>query len=275
MRFAHLAALRLAGVNRLSVGAQSSNANALRAIGRRHSWKDVVQVVGDARRAGFENISLDLIYGLPGETLPVIKKTIADALGLGVTHMSVYGLQLEEGTALSGLADSGKVVLPDDDAQAAAYDLAGEMLNHSGFRQYEISNFAIPGCESRHNLIYWRNEPYLGLGPAAVSYIKGTRSTNARALVTYVSDIGAGRRGTAFSETLEPEGARSETMILGLRLNQGVDEESFATRFGAVPEAFYGDLIQELRADGWLRSDRLALTDKARPVASQILLRFV
>ena len=185
VRLHDLRALRKAGFNRLSIGMQSANNDILKMIGRRHSYRQVEMAVENARTAGFDNISLDLIYGLPSQTRSDWADTLAKALALRPEHISGYGLKLEEGTPMYALKDSP--LIPSDDEQADMYLCMVEELRHYGYEQYEISNFSIPGYESRHNLKYWQLDDYMGFGPGAHSCIGRTRYSYVRDLDRYLA----------------------------------------------------------------------------------------
>ena len=220
-----LAALRRAGVNRISLGVQSSDDEELRRLGRVHTWQQVKDAVAACRKAGLDNISLDLIYGLPDQTMERWENTLADALVLAPRHISCYGLKLEEGTPLYARRDS--LTLPDGDMQADMYLYAVELLGQNGYAQYEISNFAQPGYESRHNLKYWTLGEYAGFGPGAHSDFGGVRYGYTRDLDGYL----AGRLDLAESETISAQEREMEYIMLRLRTVQGIDIREFESRF--------------------------------------------
>lgn len=181
------------GINRLSIGVQAVQDELLQRIGRIHTIEMAEQAVREAHDAGFKNISVDLIYALPGQTLPMLKESIAWALAQSIQHISLYGLQIEDGTVFGRLYDAGKLTLPDEDTAEAMYDFLVNTLPEHGYRRYEISNFALPGCESRHNLRYWHDMPYLGFGAAAHGYYGRTRTQNPADLKTYLERCAAHR----------------------------------------------------------------------------------
>lgn len=237
------------GVNRLSVGVQSFHTQELRLLGRTHSPAQARQAVALGRRAGVKNISLDLIYAVPNQTLASWKSSLAQALGLGTEHLSCYALSLEPGTPLGQESLAGRLGEMDESLQKACYFAAVAATRRAGLGHYEISNFARPGAECMANLTYWRNEPYLGIGPAATSYIAGVRRTNRPELKSYISAISRGARPPATSEQLTGPKHMAETVILSLRLTQGVDRAAFTGRFGldaadAFPQSIarYADL---------------------------------
>lgn len=220
-----LRALRRAGFNRISLGAQSSDDAQLRQLGRVHTWQQVKDAVAACRRAGLDNISLDLIYGLPGQTMEQWENTLADALVLAPRHISCYGLKLEEGTPLYQQQD--RLTLPDGDQQADMYLYAVALLTQNGYAQYEISNFAQPGYESHHNLKYWTLGEYAGFGPGAFSDFGGVRYGYVRDLEGYL----AGRLELAESEEITPQERAMEYLMLRLRTARGIDVRQFETRF--------------------------------------------
>ena len=220
-----LRALRRAGFNRLSLGMQSASDAELQAIGRVHTYEQVQQAVMAARKAKFTNLSLDLIYGLPGQTMEDWQRTLADAVALGPEHLSCYGLKLEEGTPLWQQRQT--LTLPDDDAQADMYLYTVAALGEMGYEQYEISNFAKSGKESRHNLKYWRMEEYAGFGPGAHSDFGGVRYGYVRDIDSYI----AGRLVLSESETDSTLARDYEYVMLSLRTAAGIDRQTFEKRY--------------------------------------------
>ena len=217
--------LRRAGFNRLSLGVQSTDDALLRRIGRVHTYEQVQQAVMAARKAKFTNLSLDLIYGLPGQTMEDWQRTLADAVALGPEHLSCYGLKLEEGTPLWQQRQT--LTLPDDDVQADMYLYTVAALGEMGYEQYEISNFAKSGKESRHNLKYWRMEEYAGFGPGAHSDFGGVRYGYVRDIDSYI----AGRLVLSESETDSTSARDYEYVMLSLRTAAGIDRQTFEKRY--------------------------------------------
>ena len=217
--------LRRAGFNRLSLGVQSTDDALLRRIGRIHTYEQVQQAVTAARKAKFTDLSLDLIYGLPGQTMEGWQRTLADAVALGPEHLSCYGLKLEEGTPLWQQRQT--LTRPDDDAQAAMYLYTVAALGEMGYEQYEISNFAKSGKESRHNLKYWRMEEYAGFGPGAHSDFGGVRYGYVRDIDSYI----AGRLVLSESETDSTLARDYEYVMLSLRTAAGIDRQTFEKRY--------------------------------------------
>jgi oxygen-independent coproporphyrinogen-3 oxidase len=227
-----------------------------------------------ARAAGFDDVSVDLMYGLPGQTLAQWAHTLEAALALEPTHVSAYLLTLEPWTPMGQAVARGELMLPDDDTLAAQYALLGERLAAAGFVQYEISNWARPGWASRHNLGYWRGEPYLGLGAGAVGRWGAERRKTTPLVAEYLRAVAAGAPPPAEVEPLAPDMGWRELLLLGLRLRAGVDPAAFAARTGlalaeAVPAA--GELV----AQGWLEwaHGRLRLTERALLVSNEVLVR--
>lgn len=220
-----LRALRRLGLNRISLGVQSSDDEMLRALGRIHTWQQVVDAVETVRKAKIPDLSLDLIYGLPGQTMQQWEKTLSDVISLSPDHISCYGLKLEEGTPLWQRRE--QLVLPDDDLQADMYLYTVEYLRRMGYEQYEISNFARPGHESRHNLKYWTLGEYAGFGPGAHSDFGNIR-------YAYVADLDMYLRGRLIlseSESISPQEREREYIMLSLRTAAGIDVREFENRF--------------------------------------------
>ena len=230
VRLHDLRALRKAGFNRLSIGMQSSNNDILKMIGRRHSYRQVEMAVENARTAGFDNISLDLIYGLPSQTRSDWADTLAKALALRPEHISGYGLKLEEGTPMYALKDSP--LIPSDDEQADMYLCMVEELRHYGYEQYEISNFAKPGKESRHNLKYWTGGEYVGFGPGAHSYFGGRRYAYPRDLEGYIRAVAAGSVPLEDCQTITATEQAREYLLLQMRTLYGIEEWEYRRLFG-------------------------------------------
>ncbi len=224
----YLHALREAGFDRLSMGVQSFCDRELRLMNRRHDAAGALRAFRDARRAGFDNISIDLIYGLPGSDAEIWGETLRRAAGLGAEHISAYHLTIEPGTPFG--RRPGLSPVPEAES-VRQYELLCGILANAGYVHYEISNFALPGFRSRHNSAYWADEPYTGIGPSAHSYDGRTRSWAPPSLERYVAL--AGSPGLYESETLTPDMRRNEYVMVRLRTAEGIDEEDFSRRFGA------------------------------------------
>ena len=259
-----LAALRRTGFNRISLGMQSADNGELKAIGRVHTMAQVRAAVAAARKAGFDNLSLDLIYGLPGQDLPRWRETLAAAAELGPEHLSCYGLKAEPGTPLYARQDT----LPGDEVQADMYLETVDFLEARGWTQYEISNFAKPGRESRHNLKYWTLGEYLGLGPGAHSDFQGRRFAWERDLDAYLS----GSPGYSECRILSQRERQAEYLMLRLRLTQGVHPDHFEGLFGLDFAPFLPFLVR-CRAAGYAicREGAWRLTSRGFLVSNQII----
>lgn len=271
----NLERLREAGVNRLSIGVQALDDRLLAGIGRIHSARQAIQVLDQARRAGFENLSLDLIYGLPGQTLADWQATLERALETHPRHVSAYALILEEGTRLEASVRRGEVCLPDQDAVADMEGSLRRTMRACGYRQYEISNWSLPGQECRHNLVYWANREYLGVGCGAASYLSGWRTRRLATPERYVQALREGGSPLAEAERLGSENALKETMILALRTRWGVDLIRLARRF-EVPQwklrAFFDGIPGGLvRRSG----KRVRLTARGRDLANEVFVRLL
>ncbi|MBI4729985.1 MAG: radical SAM family heme chaperone HemW [Acidobacteria bacterium] len=263
-----LAALRAAGANRLSVGAQSFSRPVLAALGRRHSPEDVRRAVRAAREAGFADVSLDLIYGGPGEDAAAWRESLGEALALAPEHLSCYALTIERPTALGHAVATGRMAAPDDEDQASKLEAALDVLQGAGYRHYEISNWARPGRESRHNLVYWTQGEYLGLGAGAHSHIAGVRFWNRKLPRAYAADPRAARAG---EERLDPAARAEEWLQLRLRLIEGVDLAEARARLGRDLRAD----AEVLREAGLVRvaGGRLTLTRRGLLLENEVALR--
>jgi len=275
VREGRLAGYREAGVNRVSLGVQAMDDAALRLLGRQHTARRVVDAVAALRAAGIDNVSLDLMYGLPGQTVDAWERTLDAALALGPEHLSCYLLTLEDWTPMGRQVAEGLLVLPDDEVVAAQYTLARARLAAAGFEQYEISNWARPGQASRHNLGYWRAEPYVGIGAGAVSWLGGVRRKNTPNVGEHLAAVRAGRLVYAEEETPDAATARREALMLGLRLRAGVDPAAYEARFGRSLAEACGPELPALLDGGLLEwaDGRLRLTDRALLVSNEVLLR--
>lgn len=251
----YLEMLRSHGCQRLSIGVQSFQDELLRHIGRIHSGEEALTAVELAKRAGFTNISLDLMYGLPGQSLRELEKSVEIAATLGIQHISIYGLQVEEGTVFARQREMGKLDLPGDEVEEAMYDYMVDALPALGYARYEISNFAIPGYESRHNLGYWQDVPYLGLGAAAHSYLKGKRWENVADPLEYINCVEEGKSPSHEEGERTEKIATEEFAFLALRTVKGIDKSAFFRKFGCSLESVYGEVLRRLIAKGLLEED--------------------
>lgn len=281
LSLAYLKELRAAGVNRLSMGVQSFDDAMLRRLGRRHDAATAVAAFEQARAAGFANLSFDLMFALPGQALAHWQSTLDRALALAPDHISLYNLTVEPETPFATWVTAGKLSVPDDDAAADMYQAAIDALDQAGFVHYEISNWARRDVNqdfrAQHNLRYWRNQPYLGVGAGAHSYFADQRSANLRSPAVYVARALAGESTMESVEGISEALAMGETLMLGLRLAEGVGYDDFAKRFGRSLDAVYGGTMHELIAMGLLarESDRLVLTPRGRFLGNEVFYRFL
>jgi oxygen-independent coproporphyrinogen-3 oxidase len=279
---------RQAGVTRISIGCQSFDDGLLAKLGRIHSGREGVRAYGDVRAAGFDNVSLDLMFGVPGQTLAAWRWTLRQALDLAPEHISLYCLTIEPGTLFAQRDDQGNLFPSQsrdqrEDREADMFELAMDLLPAAGYEHYEIANFALPGRRCAHNLAYWRNEPYIGLGPAAHSYLPtatpplGERSANVSDIEGYVAL--ARRRGvvTASRERLSAAKSVGESVMLGLRLIEGVDLAAIAGRWGLDPGAQFAAEIAHLASKGLIeqKGSVIQLTRRSILLADEVMQFFV
>jgi len=291
--------LHALGFNRISLGVQSAHPVELRQLERIHDYFDVVNAVEWAREAGFENLNLDLIFGLPEQTLERWQASLQLVLGLHPEHLSLYALTLEHGTPFGRWAQRGLLPLPDPDAAADMYEWAQETLQARGYEHYEISNWAQADRQCRHNLQYWRNLPYLGFGAGAHGFAGQVRYSNVLRIKTYIDRLLSSVSGPAFPvspstvnrQWITPKVEMQETMITGLRLTQeGVSTSAFRKRFGCELDSVFGKEIEELVGLGLLekideehpplspvqpQGFRLRLTQRGHLLGNQVFIRFV
>jgi len=278
MDTAHLDVLRRAGFNRISFGVQSFDAGLLKTLDRIHGPEEARRAVQAARAAGFDNVSIDLMFALPRQTLRQWQDTLAQALEMGTEHLSLYALIVEEGTGFYTLQQKGRLLLPSDDLAADMYALAQETTAAHGLGQYETSNFARPARACRHNLHYWRNEAYHGFGCGAASYLNGTRRMTLKSPALYADTVTRGQDTTLSCETLTREETMAETMMLGLRLTQeGVPCARFEARFGEDPRRVYAADLETFGRRGLLEvtEDYIRLTPRGVFLSSEVLMAFV
>jgi oxygen-independent coproporphyrinogen-3 oxidase len=280
-----LSGYRAAGVDRLSIGVQSTQAEELRLFDRRHTAEQAAKAMQMARAVGFDNLSIDLIYGAPRQTRASWQATLDTVLGWQPEHISLYGLTLEEGTPLTARVEQGELDAPDPDLAADMYEDAQDRLARAGLEQYEISNWARTGRICQHNRQYWLNRPYLGIGTGAHGSVGGRRLWNTASIPDYIRRMEEVReRPFPFSpanedyEETDEELAKSETMILGLRLVQeGVDRAGYEARFGEPVEASFGPVLRDLEAGGLIESngERIRLTRQAYLISNRVFVRFL
>lgn len=271
-----LSGLCQAGVNRLSFGAQSFHAEELELLGRGHRVEDIGRAVELARQAGFDNVGLDLIFAIPGSTLDDWQSSLEAAIDLGVQHVSAYSLSFEAGTVFESWRQTGRLRAVDEELDRAMYDWTVDRLTAAGLAQYEISNFARPGFECLHNLGYWANRPFVGVGPGAASYRHGCRTTNDPDIERYVAAVEAGEEIPAEAQPINEDDAICETAVLNLRRRAGIDRAEFHRRTGHDAMQVFAEPIQRYRDLGFIEvTDRaIRLTRQALPVADSILCDF-
>lgn len=274
---AGLLELRRAGFNRLSVGVQSFDENELALLGRIHTAKEALTTIAAARWAGFDNLSFDLMYGLPGQTLVSWQTTLDLALSLHPTHLSMYELTIEAGTAFASQEQLGTLVLPNEEEVMAMMAAITAALAGSSLQRYEISNYAAFGRECRHNCNYWHNGQYLGLGPGAVSAMGGVRRAAVADLGEYCRLVDAGQSVWLTEEQLDPEAAFRETVIMGLRLIGGVSRQGLRQRFAIDLATYYGPTLDRLIDQGLLilQGDQLRLTAQGLALANHVMAELV
>lgn len=283
----YLRSLRELGFNRLSIGMQSANPEILRLFDRRHDVSAVANAVDAARKANFDNVNLDVIFASPGESLPDWAATVHAVLGFEPDHISMYGLELKGGTELRLQVDAGALPRPDDDAFADMYEFASEALAGAGYQQYEISNWRRKGKECRHNLQYWRNLPYLGLGAGAHGFASGYRYstiTSPQRYIDSLSDQPLTERefpltpAVAKVTPVEAAGDLYDTIMMGLRLTrEGINRSSFAHRFGRDFVDMFPDAVEKLTSLGMLEAlaDRVRLSPAGRLLSNGVIREFV
>ena len=263
------------GVNRLSIGVQSFSDPVLQTLGRLHDSRQASEALILARRAGFKNIGMDLIYGIPNQTHSAWEETVRTALAHKPHHLSLYSLSFDDGSLFRKEADAGRMRMPDDDSVASMYESAVSMLTGAGYIRYEISNFAQPGMECRHNMNYWNRGEYLGLGAGAWSFIKGRRSRTIADIAEYVRRMSEGI--SADAETEIPDRAQSarETIMLSLRTAQGLDLQRFRDRYGTPSATRLERNGSRCSAEGLahLHGNKLVLTERGILLSNEALTR--
>lgn len=269
--------LKDAGVNRISLGVQTFNDELLKKIGRVHCADDAIRSIAAIKNAGFENISIDLIFSLPDQTIEDFKKSLRQAFALNLPHFSAYSLIIEPKTVFYNLIKKGKLQILGEDAEADMYVLLMEEMDKQGYKQYEISNFSRPGFESRHNLTYWRNEEYFGLGAGAHSYAGGYRRANIGTLKNYMGRIKNGRLPILEEHKVTKSEQMEEEMFLGLRLNSGISIANFTEKFAENPIALFAQQINTLLKNELLMiiNDRISLTPKGRLLGNEVFQSFL
>ena len=295
--------VRGVGVNRFSMGAQSMDNTELRMLGRLHDANRMITAYDELRHAGADNVNLDLMYGLPGQSLQTWEASLEGVLKLSPEHLSLYALTVEESTPFYGWVNEGRLPTPDDDVSADMYEMAEQSLTDAGYGQYEISNWSRPGRECRHNLVYWRNRPFIGFGPGAHSYLFGARFAVMRQPRSYIErmaelgrlpssappalpsthgPLGSGEALRAIApidsvDVYTDEMLKAETLVLGLRLNRGVVEGQYLDRFGARPSDLYREALESSIEDGLMERDGdvIRLTARGRLLSNEVFARIM
>ena len=269
--------MKLYGVNRLSFGVQSNRADHLQMLGRIHSFDEAKQAVVMARRAGFDNINLDFMYGLPGQSLEQWKETLHQAMLLEPQHLSLYQLKIEDGTVLYQWLEDGKISEFDDETALEMYRISQQMLAERGYSQYEISNYALNGRASLHNQVYWRTESYLGIGLGACSWIRPLRWNNSFDMKEYIEQVLDKRLPQQEAEHLTEMEQMEETVFMALRMNAGLAKNLFQERFGKSLEAVFGESLKRCIERGWIieYDSAYCLTEEGRVLGNLVFLEFM
>ncbi len=273
----YLESLLMAGVNRLSLGVQSFVDSELESIGRLHDKKEAIAAVSAAKNAGFTNINLDLMYGLPGQTVQSWSQSLDLAFEQNIHHLSLYQLMVEEGTLFKQLEEKRHLILPEEDEVLKIDSLTEKVCKEQELFKYETSNFARIGYECRHNINYWENKDYLAAGAAAVSYVKGVREKRVGESEKYTEAIMNGQTAIIETECLDREASFRETVIMGLRMIRGVHLEMLQLRYGLSPVDYYGDTLQRLLHTGMmeLTTTHLKISQQGWPLSNQIMAELV
>ncbi len=265
------------GVNRLSIGAQAFQDSLLTRLGRGHSVEEIGEIVQMAQQEGFTNLSLDLMFGLPDQTIDQFSETISRALELGITHVSSYSLQVEKKTVFYNQWRKGELPLPTEEAEADMYALLISRLEEAGLSQYEISNFAKEGYESKHNITYWKNDEYYGIGAGAHSYIDGVRRANAGPLKQYMNRIDENGFPYMDDNVLTKAERMEEEMFMGLRMREGVSKQRFEVKFGQPMFSVFGKQIENLTSKNLLHDTgtHISLTEKGFFLGNEVFQEFL
>lgn len=255
LNFHKLKAYYESGINRLSMGLQSCQNHLLKTLGRIHSFEEYVKNLEDARKAGFTNINTDLMFSLPGQTERDWQESLEKIVSLGIPHISAYSLIVEEGTPFFSWVENKKIILPDEEVDMNMYHYTIEYLKSKGYHHYEISNYAKNGFECKHNITYWHNEHYIGLGAGAHSYFDQKRFNNFADIDKYIHLLGEGSSPVEEEILVSKNDEIAETMFLGLRMMEGISIDGFFKRFHTTPLAIYEDTLEKLRKQGLIQWD--------------------
>ena len=271
-----IAVLKNSAVNRVSLGVQTFDNKMLKKIGRSHLEKDIYENIDRLKLAGFDNISIDLIYALPGQTMEQVKENVAKAIGLDIPHMSLYSLILENHTVFMNRMRRGKLPLPKEELEAEMFEYIIAELERAGFEHYEISNFSKPSFESRHNLMYWDNAEYYGIGAGASGYVNGVRYKNHGPIRHYLSAVEEGNARIT-EEHLSQKEQMEEEMFLGLRKKSGVSMARFEEKFGRSFDGLYGEVVRDLVQQGLMQieGDRVRMTKRGLFLGDTVAERFI
>ena len=269
--------IHAAGYNRISIGVQSFDEKELQLLERVHNEEEIHSTVHRARSANFENLSMDLMFALPDQSIEKWQSHLKQATAKNPDHLSTYNLTIEPATAFFKLQEKGKLCLPHEDIQLEMYETTIQVLEDAGYSQYEISNFSKPGMESQHNINYWNNGEYLGVGAGASSYLNGERSKNINLPSIYIREIETKASAIHTREHLEPLQAMGETLMLGLRLLKGVSIDVFENRFQVSFQKVYGKVVESLLNQELitLNENRIALSRKGLFLADSVILKFM
>ena len=273
----YLECLRATGCNRISFGIQSFDSRELQAIGRLHDQQQAVEAVRLAQQAGFDNISLDLMYGLPGQSVESWQYSLQKAVTLNPSHLSLYQLTIEQGTLFYSLQDEDMLILPEEEEILQMDEVANTLCEANGLTRYEISNYARFSLRCLHNMNYWFNDEYLAAGVAAVSYVGGVREKRISDPKVYIEHINTGNSVVIEKESLLPEDSFRETVIMGLRLTDGVSRERLFNRYGLDIEKYYGKTLYKLVSVGLveLSTTHMKITAKGRPLSNLVMAELV
>ncbi|HGC8574484.1 TPA: radical SAM family heme chaperone HemW [Streptococcus agalactiae] len=268
--------LQKSAVNRVSLGVQTFNDKHLKRIGRSHNEAQIYSTIDALKTAGFQNISIDLIYALPGQTMDDVRSNVAKALSLNIPHLSLYSLILEHHTVFMNKMRRGKLHLPTEDLEAEMFEYIISEMERNGFEHYEISNFTKPGFESRHNLMYWDNVEYYGVGAGASGYLDGIRYRNRGPIQHYLKGVSEGNARLS-EEVLSKNEMMEEELFLGLRKKEGVSIGKFEQKFGTSFEKRYGQIVQELQSDGLLKENNgfIQMTKKGLFLGDTVAEKFI
>ena len=271
-----IAVLKNSAVNRVSLGVQTFDDKMLKKIGRSHLEKDIYENIDRLKLAGFDNISIDLIYALPGQTMDQVKDNVAKAIALDIPHMSLYSLILENHTVFMNRMRRGKLPLPKEEVEAEMFEYIIVELERAGFEHYEISNFSKPGFESRHNLMYWDNAEYYGIGAGASGYVNGVRYKNHGPIRHYLKAVEEGN-ARINEEHLSLREQMEEEMFLGLRKKSGVSMKRFEEKFGTSFDNLYGQVVRDLCHQGLLQVEgqQIRMTKKGLFLGDTVAERFI